>query len=240
MLLINVAIVENEEPVARNDEALLCRYAKENEVSIEAKIFLNALDFLEDATPFDAVLMDIDMPGMNGMEAAESLRKRNKNIDIVFTTNLPQYAIDGYKVEAIDFVIKPITFPNLSFAMDKVVEKKKNSLNDSFFLKIGPAGRKFNNSEIIYFETLGHNVILHEEGLEPFKMRGSLKMIEPLLNQDVFVKINSGIIVNLSKVRSFGEGVCTMEEGSVLPVSRSHKKEFASRIAQYYGKHFEG
>ena len=240
MLLLNIAIVENEKNVAENDALLLNRYAKENELNIETKVFYNASDFLEDQTPFDAVLMDIDMPGINGMEAAEKLRQQNKSIDIVFTTNLPQYAIDGYKVEAIDFVIKPITFPNLSFAMDKIVEKKQNSLNDSFFLKAGGVSRKFQNDEIVYFETIGHNVVLHEEGLEPFRMRGSLKMVEPLLNPDVFVKINSGIIVNLSKVRSLGEGLCVMDDGSSLPVSRSHKKEFASRLAQFYGKHLEG
>ena len=239
-MLLTIAIVENEEGVAANDNALLARYAKENELTIETKIFDNASDFLEDETPFDAVLMDIDMPGINGMEAAEELRRQNKSIDIVFTTNLPQYAIDGYKVEAIDFVIKPITFPNLSFAMDKIAEKKQNSLNDSFFLKNGGVARKFKNDEILYFETLGHNIILHEEGLEPFRMRGSLKMIEPNLNPEVFVKINSGIIVNLSKVRSLGDGICVMEDGSSLPVSRSHKKEFATRIAEFYGKHLEG
>ena len=240
MLLINVAIVENEEDVARKDAQLLDRYALENDLTIEKKTFSNALDFLEDKTNFDVVLMDIDMPGINGMDAAEQLRKQNKNIDIVFTTNLPQYAIDGYKVEAIDFVIKPVTFPNLSFAMDKVAEKKKNSLNGSFFLKIGTMARRFDNDEIIYFEMLGHNIIMHEEGLEPFKVRGSLKMIEPVLNPDVFVKINSGIIVNISKVRSLDDGMCIMEDDTSLPVSRSHKKEFSIRIAKFYGNHFEG
>ncbi len=237
MILIKVAIVENEDEVAKKDAMLLEQYAAENQVNIEKKIFSNALAFLEDKTVFDAVLMDIDMPGINGMKAAEELRKENKRIDIIFTTNLPQYAIDGYKVEAIDFVIKPISFPNLSFAMEKVLEKKKNSLNGSFFLKIGSMARRFDNNEIIYFEMVGHNIVMHEEGLEPFKVRGSLKMVEPELNPDVFVKINSGIIVNLSKVRSLGDGVCLMDDGSSLPISRSHKKEFATRLAQFYGNH---
>ncbi len=237
MISLNVAIVENEEDVAKKDAELLERYASENKIHIESSIFNNALKFLEDKGSYDAVLMDIDMPGINGMQAAEEVRKQGKNIDIIFTTNYPQYAIDGYKVEAIDFVIKPISFPNLSFAMEKVLEKKKNALNGSFFLQIGSMARRFDNDEIIYFEMIGHNIVMHEEGLEPFKVRGSLKMIEPILNPDVFVKINSGIIVNLSKVRSIGDGVCLMDDGSSLPISRSHKKEFATRIAKYYGNH---
>lgn len=237
MISLNIAIVENEEDVAKKDAELLERYALENKIHIESSIFNNALKFLEDKGNYDAVLMDIDMPGINGMQAADELRKQGKSIDIIFTTNYPQYAIDGYKVEAIDFVIKPISFPNLSFAMEKVLEKKKNALNGSFFLQIGSMARRFDNDEIIYFEMIGHNIVMHEEGLEPFKVRGSLKMIEPILNPDVFVKINSGIIVNLSKVRSIGDGVCLMDDGSSLPISRSHKKEFATRIAKYYGNH---
>ena len=132
MLNIRIAVVENELNVAQNDIALLERYAKENCLSLETSIFQNGYEFLDTEEEFDAVLMDIDMPGLNGMEVAEKLREKNKAIDIIFTTNLPQFAVDGYKVQALDFVIKPVTFPNLSFAMEKVVEKKRNFLNGSF------------------------------------------------------------------------------------------------------------
>lgn len=235
MLNVRIGVVENEEDVAKADVALLERYAKENEINIETKIFLNAFEFLDSEEQFDALLMDIDMPGMNGMKASEEIRKTNESVDIIFTTNLPQFAIDGYKVHALDFVIKPVTFPNLSFAMDKVVEKKRQTLNGSFFLKIGGLARRFNNSDLIYFEMVNHNIVLHEEGLEPFKVRGSLKLIEEIVNQDVFVKINSGIIINLSKVKFFADGTVTMDDGSILPVSRSHKKDFAVRLSKFYG-----
>lgn len=238
MFSIHIAIVENENDVAEADAKLLERYAKENEVEIESKIFPNAYDFLDSEEGFDAVLMDIDMPGMNGMQASEKIREHNETIDIIFTTNLPQFAVDGYKVQALDFVIKPVTFANLSFAMDKVVEKKKNALNGSFFLKIGGMSRRFKNDELIYFEMVNHNIVLHEVGLEPFKVRGSLKLVEEVVNPEVFVKINSGIIINLSKVKTFADGSAIMEDGSILPISRSHKKEFAVRLSQFYGNSF--
>lgn len=235
MLTIRVAIVENELNVAQADVLLLERYAKENSFSLETNIFQNAYEFLDSQEEFDAVLMDIDMPGINGMEAAEKLREKNQSIDIIFTTNLPQFAVDGYKVQALDFVIKPVTFPNLSFAMDKVVEKKKNSLNGSFFLHIGGFAKRIRNEDILYFEMINHYIVLHENGLEPLRIRGSLKMIEDLLNPDIFVKINSGIIINLSKVSSFEDGLVLMEDGTKLPLSRSHKKEFAIRLSEFYG-----
>ncbi len=236
MLEVRIAIVENEKEAADIDLALLSRYANENALEIKTAVFLNAYDFLDSDEDFDAVLMDIDMPGINGMDASMRIRKSNKLIDIIFTTNLPQYAVDGYKVEALDFVIKPVTFANLSFAMDKVVEKRKNALNGSFFLKIGGLSRKFKNDEMVYFEMINHNIILHEVGLEPLKVRGSLKLIEEVVNPEIFVKINSGIIINLSKVKTFADGMAIMEDGSSLPISRSHKKEFAVRLAEFYGK----
>ena len=238
MLNVRIAVVENELNVAQNDIVLLERYAKENSLSLETAIFQNGYEFLDTKEEFDAVLMDIDMPGLNGMEVAEKLREKNKTIDIIFTTNLPQFAVDGYKVQALDFVIKPVTFPNLSFAMEKVVEKKRNIVNGSFFLRIGGFAKRINNEEVLYIEMLNHYIVLHETDMEPLRIRGSLKMIEDLLNPEIFVKINSGIIINISKVSSFENGLVLMEDGSNLPLSRSHKKEFAVRLAEFYGNSF--
>lgn len=238
MLNIRIAVVENELNVAQNDIVLLERYAKENSLSLETSIFQNGYEFLDTEEEFDAVLMDIDMPGLNGMEVAEKLREKNKTIDIIFTTNLPQFAVDGYKVQALDFVIKPVTFPNLSFAMEKVVEKKRNIVNGSFFLRIGGFARRIHNEEVLYIEMVNHYIVLHETDMEPVRIRGSLKMIVDLLNPEIFVKINSGIIINISKVSSFENGLILMEDGSNLPLSRSHKKEFAVRLAEFYGNSF--
>lgn len=238
MLNIRIAVVENELNVAQNDIVLLERYAKENSLSLETSIFQNGYEFLDTEEEFDAVLMDIDMPGLNGMEVAEKLREKNKTIDIIFTTNLPQFAVDGYKVQALDFVIKPVTFPNLSFAMEKVVEKKRNIVNGSFFLRIGGFARRIHNEEVLYIEMVNHYIVLHETDMEPVSIRGSLKMIDDLLNPEIFVKINSGIIINISKVSSFENGLVLMEDGSNLPLSRSHKKEFAVRLAEFYGNSF--
>lgn len=238
MLNVRIAVVENELNVAQNDIVLLERYAKENSLSLETAIFQNGYEFLDTEEEFDAVLMDIDMPGLNGMEVAEKLREKNKTIDIIFTTNLPQFAVDGYKVQALDFVIKPVTFPNLSFAMEKVVEKKRNFVNGSFFLRTGGFAKRINNEEVLYIEMVNHYIVLHETDMEPLRIRGSLKMIEDLLNPEIFVKINSGIIINISKVSSFENGLVLMEDGSNLPLSRSHKKEFAVRLAEFYGNSF--
>lgn len=238
MLNVRIAVVENELNVAQNDIVLLERYAKENSVSLETAIFQNGYEFLDTEEEFDAVLMDIDMPGLNGMEVAEKLREKNKTIDIIFTTNLPQFAVDGYKVQALDFVIKPVTFPNLSFAMEKVVEKKRNIVNGSFFLRIGGFARRIHNEEVLYIEMVNHYIVLHETDMEPVRIRGSLKMIDDLLNPEIFVKINSGIIINISKVSSFENGLVLMEDGSNLPLSRSHKKDFAVRLAEFYGNSF--
>lgn len=238
MLNVRIAVVENELNVAQNDIVLLERYAKENSLSLETSIFQNGYEFLDTEEEFDAVLMDIDMPGLNGMEVAEKLREKNKTIDIIFTTNLPQFAVDGYKVQALDFVIKPVTFPNLSFAMEKVVEKKRNIVNGSFFLRIGGFARRIHNEEVLYIEMVNHYIVLHETDMEPVRIRGSLKMIDDLLNPEIFVKINSGIIINISKVSSFENGLVLMEDGSNLPLSRSHKKEFAVRLAEFYGNSF--
>lgn len=237
-----MAIVDNEDKSANAIVDLLGQYIKKHpERTSTYEVFHNADDFLEsDTFVFDAVFMDIDMPGKNGMEASMALRKVNTDIDIVFVTNLPQFAIAGYKVQALDFIVKPVSFGDFSLVLDKIYEKKEKNIKEGgFTLKANGILKRFQNKDVIYIEMIKHDVLIHESGLEPFRFRGSLKSLEPLLDPDVFVKINSGIIVNLSKVKSLGEGNVILEEGITLPISRSHKKDFGIRLSDFYGNHLE-
>lgn len=234
MLELHIAVVDNEKEALDSNVLMIERFADANKIAKSISTYLNPFDFLNAKEEFDVVFMDIDMPAINGMDVANEMRKRKQKIDIIFITNLPQFAVDGYKVNALDFVIKPITYANISFALDKVVEKKRNVLNGYFFLKIGGFLRRFDNDEMLYFEMANHNILMYLNNGEILKIRGSLKLIEEVVNDNVFVKINSGIVINLSKVKTFEDGVVIMVNNERLPISRSHKKDFATRLAKFY------
>lgn len=116
----NVAIVEDEAESSELLRAFLERFEKEAKVSLSVSSFADGMDFISDYTPkYDLVLLDIDMPHLNGLAAAKKLRKMDDDVLIVFVTNLAQYAIRGYEVEALDFLVKPVDYTAFAAMMHK-------------------------------------------------------------------------------------------------------------------------
>lgn len=179
------------------------------------------------------------MPEVNGMEASLKVREADKKVDIVFVTNLPQFAIDGYKVQALDFVLKPTNYSDFRMALDKIYEKKSKETKDGFVLRNGSVLQRFKNQEVVYIEMKRHDLFIYKDDGSVFSTRGTIKALEEELNEDMFAKINSGIIVNLAKVLRLDGDWVVMEDKTNLPISRSHKKEFAMLLSDFYGSHLE-
>lgn len=240
MVRIAIAIVENEAAVAQENKNLLLRFGQEKGVELQIDCFENGLDFLESPLAYDVAFLDIDMPGINGMETAKKVREKNEKIDIVFVTNLPQFAIEGYRVRALDFVLKPTNYADFRLAMSKVYSRVSNEDQGTLLVKTRQGLQKIDVKEVLYIEVLGHDVLVHCGQGVTHSLRGALKNIEPSLTSPYFQKINSGVIVNLFHVSGSDGDVARMDDGASLPISRSHKKEFARRLTELYAKNLEG
>ena len=106
----NIAIIEDEEAMSNQLVSYFAKFGKENNESFSFAIFNNAETFLKNyKKEYSVVLMDINLPGMNGMECVKKLREIDDTVLVVFVTNLSQFAVDGYEVKAFDFVVKPIS-----------------------------------------------------------------------------------------------------------------------------------
>ena len=233
---IIAAIVENEPEQIEKIQELCTRFSKDNDVSIETHAFSNGYDFLEkDSSIFDCVFMDIDMPGINGMETSNKLRLLNKDISIIFVTNLPQYAIDGYKVQALDFIIKPMSYADFSIVMDKILSITKKKEADFLFV-IHNEMMKISSDDILYFEMKNHNVNIHLLNMNVLVYRETIKELELKLKNSSFYRCNSGIIVNLKYVQTIKDDVCIMNDGTTLQVSRSRRNDFLKVMTDYYFK----
>ncbi len=230
-----IAIVENEESVVKNFTTIFQKYEEEKDVLLQHDEFFNGYDFLESKMEsFDVIFMDIDMPGINGMETSIMMRERGIETMLVFVTNLPQYAIDGYKVNALDFILKPITYADFYMVMNKVIRNLSSKGNDFFFLNVAGVLMKFYNNEVEYINMDAHDVVIHKTDKSEVKFRGSLKSIEKELDKEVFYRCNGGQIINLSKVKSFDSLNINLESGALIPISRSYKKDVLSKLNEYY------
>ena len=133
--MFTVAIVEDEKQAADLLASYLERYGSENEISFNVVHYSDAEAFLTDfRCQFDMVFMDIEMPCIDGMNAAHRLRKIDDMVALVFVTNLARYAINGYEVEALDYVLKPLSYEAFSLKIRKIISYCEKLDNNSILL----------------------------------------------------------------------------------------------------------
>lgn len=232
--MLKIAVVENEPEQAELLRGYVERYSEERQEKCQVVTFPNGLDFLtEYRAGFDAVFMDIKMPLVDGMEAAEKLRRIDKDVCLVFVTNMAQLAIRGYKVNAMDFMVKPVTYYDFALEMDKISKEHARRAKDYLWVSAGGQLRKLSFSEIYYIEIVMHDVCVHTEK-ETITFRGSLKNLEERLDPFSFSRCNNCYLVNLQYVSEIKEDTVLLESGDALRISRPRKKQFLNSLTAYF------
>ncbi|MBQ9057553.1 MAG: response regulator transcription factor [Atopobiaceae bacterium] len=154
------------------------RYAAERELDLQLIWKKTAFDLVDAHEKFDLVFLDIELPGINGMEAAELIRSYDSETPIIFVTNLAQYAVKGYEVDALDFVVKPVTYFDFRLRMDKAMRVISRHAKHSITIPITGGFRVVNASDIIYVEVSNHDLRYVLVGDEELTARGSLSQLE--------------------------------------------------------------
>lgn len=233
--MYSVAVVEDDKNDRELLKAYIRNYGSENGISFKITEFENAITFLTGYNPvYDVVFIDIQMPHMDGMEAAAKLREVDGSVPLVFITNMSNYAVKGYSVNAVDFVVKPVSYYNFCVMLAKVLRLVDNSA-DAIILKTSEGKVKVKLDSVSYIDVLDHQVYYHTDGGE-FSVWESLKEQEAKLPQDRFAKCNNYCIVNLKYVDGITEG-CVKVKNYDITISRSRKKEFTDRLLAFYGKY---
>ena len=235
--MVKIAIVEDEKESFQRLKELIGRYEREKNEKIETRWFTEGLTFIDEYNvgEYDCVFMDIRMPQYNGMEAAEKLRETDPDVPLVFVTSLTNYAVRGYSVGAVDFIMKPINYGYFSSAMDRVV-KLVRSRSEKIFLKTPTDVRNVALSSILYVEVRDHQTTYHTLSGD-IPVWGTLAEQEAKLPAESFARCNSCYIVNLRHVDAVKDSMVEMAWGGVrLPVSRSRKKQFTERLLRYCGE----
>lgn len=234
--MYGIALVEDELDAADALAGFIGRYGTERGEQFGITRFTNAIDFELSRLHFDLVFMDIQMPGIDGMEAAHLLRAHDETTPLIFVTNLAQYAIKGYEVNALDFIVKPVTYHNFRMRMDKAMRHLRRYSSRSVTVSTRDGMRVLPLSDIEYVEVNRHYLSYHlcdEE--EPFVVYGSLAAFEEEVGDGPFVRISASCLVNVNHVRSaHGSGLVT-RGGTTLYFSRSRKREALLAITRLLG-----
>lgn len=176
----------------------------------------------------DLLFLDIQMPELNGLEFSRMVDSRTR---IVFTTAFEQYALDGYKVNALDYLLKPISYTDFLQAANKAVQwfELLNQPHDeitSIFVKSDYKLVQIELDNILYIEGLKDYVKIYEEGSQrPILSLMSMKAMEELLPSSRFMRVHRSYIVQKSKIRIIDRGRIIFGKTSI-PVSESYKSAF--------------
>lgn len=230
----NIAIIEDRE----GDFNVLSDCIKQYEVQTHEKFsvfhFKDGEDFLDGYKPiYDLVFMDIELPMMSGMTAAVKLRALDPVVQIVFVTNLAQYAIKGYEVDAVDFIVKPYSYEVFARKFARALKRAPLGGNDRFFVKTENGVRLLMRSEILYVDVIGHYIYYHTLS-DVIRCRGSLlNLIEQPFFQIGFAYCNKCYLVNLGQVRKV-EGFDLYVGDEILKISRPKKNKFMAELSAFY------
>jgi len=172
---------------------------------------------------FDVAFLDIKMQQMTGIELADTIRKIDNNMIIVFTTSFSQYALRGYDVNALHYLIKPVSPAKLLPILDKA-RMIWRSRRDSFLLVSDGAGQlKLPYGDIYYISVLSHTMSINT-GSAVYEMRKTLGELMEIL-PSYFIRIHRSFIVNLFKVDCIYKDSLLLTNAAKLPVSRNNSKD---------------
>ena len=226
--MISIAIVEDEKMYAQQLEEYLHQYEKDNGELFDITVYADGDQIVNKyKSQFDIILMD-------GMSAAEEIRKIDTEVVIIFITNMAQYAIRGYAVDALDYVLKPVSYFAFSQRLNRAISRMKKRETKMIMVNIKGGTVRLNLANIFYIESQGHTLILHTI-LGDYETSGTMKEMEEKLVDMNFCRGNKGYLINLQHVDSVEDG-CAVVNGEQLVISRPRKKEFMEALTAYWGE----
>lgn len=231
--MIRIAIVEDEEIFTRQMLEFMERYQKERGITIKTTVFTDGDGIVDHYQGgFDIIFMDIQMPFLDGMTAAEMIRQQDPEVIIIFITNMSQYAIRGYAVGALDYVLKPISYFALSQRMDKALARMKKREARYLVLSTSDGVRKLDLSRLRYIESQNHRLIFHTMDEEFAAATTMQKMEKELTEEGGFFRCGKGYLVNLEHVDAIRDN-CAIVGGASIPISRGRKAPLMTALTDY-------
>lgn len=230
--MIRIAVVEDDSAYRKTLEEYLNQYEKESGTKLRVKFFQDGEDIVEDYSgDYDIILMDIEMQFMDGMTAAEKIRKLDEEVVLIFITNMPGYATSGYKVEALDYVLKPLSYFAFSQRIARAISRMEKRTRRYVMIPMKGGMRKMDISRIYYIEVFDHDLIYHTlDGT--LQTKGALKDVEQSLEGHGFFRCSKGYLVNLEHVEGIQDNDAIVA-GENIRISRTLKKSFLNSLNDY-------
>lgn len=232
-------IAIDDEPLALKQISEYIKQIPFLELKAEFGSAIKAMTFLKD-NEVDLMFVDINMPDLNGLDF---VRSQTKPLKVIFTTAYKEYAVEGFKVNALDYLLKPIDYDvflksaNRAYEWFDLQEKKNIKIESTdvfLFIKADYKVLRINLSDIKYIEGMREYVRIHMVGQKPIMTIVSMKKIEEYLPQNKFMRVHRSYIVNLEKITTIDRNRIVFDNNTYIPVSGQYNQKFQ----EYLSKNF--
>lgn len=226
------AIIDDVKKETEILDDYITRFEKEWGIAVVRNIFQSPVRFLESYSyDYDLIFLDIEMPGLNGIETAREIRRMDPNVLIMFITNMAQYALNGYEVEAVDYVLKPLTYHDFLLKLQKALRYIEQRKDDMISVVTNESAVRLRIRDIFYVEVDKHYLIYHTS-VGMYTVRGTMKEIQEQLTPYHFVRCSHSFLVNLRYVESVNGNILKCG-GDEIQISRNKKSEFMYEFTRY-------
>lgn len=234
---ISIGILEDEQMFSEMLKNSVLSWAREKECLAEIKTYLSGdsllLDF-ESGIIFDMLFLDVMLPsGPNGMQVAKTIRAADPSVILVFLTSNLHYINEGYDVNALQYLIKPIRYPRLKKYLDKAYDIISDQKPTFYLYKNKIESSRILFHEILYFTSSDQHIEIHTQ-TKIFKEWKRLKDIERNLPIH-FVRCHRAFIVNIEAIRSIQQKTIVLMNYETIPIGDAFIKQVKDKWMYYYG-----
>ena len=236
--MITAAIVDDDPNIRETLQAALIKDTQKRRIPVQLSVCASGSEFLTlPKEKWDLVLMDVEMPGQNGIETARQLRRVNERATIIFITNYIQYALEGYEVQAFRYLLKPIDAAQFEQVVGTALDEIHHRQTAYLQLKGRSEIIRLAIDELIYAETERGHLLLHTPAkvLEGYS---TMEKLEQELKQEAFFRCHSSFLVALEAVRQIEKQDVVLKDGTRVPVSKNRKKGMKQALTNFWGGKF--
>ena len=236
---MRIAVCDDDEQEVAHLMALITEYKSSRGRDIDCRFFYNSMDFLCDMKggEYDLILLDILMPGLNGVEVAKELREIDKNVKLIFITSSPKFAVESYEVGAYYYLLKPADASSLFPLLDMVVSDLFLQKEQGFVWKDRQGVVMISFAELEYVEVINKTVSFHMANGVIHEVTAALADVEEkLLSRPEFIKTHRSYLVNLKYVQSIDAGYILTKNGHQVLVSRRRRNELQDTYVDFLYK----
>lgn len=238
METLNIAIVEDESVHADLMERYIGGWAKKNHIMCQFRKFPSAESFLfewEENRVWDALFLDIQMPGINGVELARKIREQDEKVAIVFTTGITDYLQEGYEVAALHYLVKPLDEQKVGICMERIVNGWERNLHEEVILvETEEASLRLYEKDIMYIEAFSHDTEVHlKEGT--YRVKEGITSWQKRLS-DLFILCHRSYLVNLLYVARLDKTEVVLDGGERVPLSRRNQRMVNEAFIRFYSR----